>query len=448
MNVTVDRAIFSEGELSQLSRKSLQPNVLEYQLRAMFDREGFRPMDVRVLCELVKDIGVVLSISGPAYTPGLEPESYSPFIREWQNIYTNYLEGPFRQTFVNGMVQMRFVTFNPLSIYYQLLLEEQRLNVDVEEMQPIGRMRRMIPFKPRRAPYVYTTPIGEKRPLGKVSAEPLVYRQMQREYDGHFAIERTETDMLIPGNGTWAEGIVDDDVSSEITFQPELDFPRGAIFNMFMEYPFYAFPLKNVFKKIEDLNRMIESGMCVVFVEEVPEMELYKVKLKYEEFFQSWGIPLVDYVDPERLKLAGIRFFIPSTASLPRFFVIRRPLERFHSAAWAGMNTVRRRGLPGIPWASSETSGSLLVSPQPDDGFLAFVKEGVGKRIRGIEDMDVRFPLCTLHTQSEIQTKILSPLQKVLGRDLGWGETAGICTTRLRGIGEWVLLRGLMRKHL
>ena len=165
-----------------------------------------------------------------------------------------------------------------------------------------------------------------------------------------------------PGLTSWAEGYVDDEIeeTSRIV-DPELDFPNGAIFNMFPEYPFYAFPVKNVFKKIEDINRMIESGLSVVFMAEKDYgMDLRKVKGVYEDFFRSWGIQIIDYVNMERLKMSGLKYMIPTDTVLPAFFVIKRPMEKLHSSAWSGMNTVRRRGLPG---AGSHTQSLQHKTP-------------------------------------------------------------------------------------
>lgn len=452
----IDRDLVKEEELSVLSKKVLQPNVLEYQLRSLFVRPGYRPRDIRVEFSYPQKSeegeeddqgrGFQLLISGPSYSEMETEEEYSPFIRQWREFFRNYLyTSPFRKKFINGMVQLRFVSFNPLTIYYQILSEEQKRisGILLREKSEI-KMKRMVV---KREKLDLKPAFRDKGGKAEIETHPA-----KLGYDGHLAVERSEEEAQRPGISSWAEGYVQDEIPADIRqVDPSLDFPQGAIMNMFPDYPFYAFGYWNVFRKIEEINRMIEAGLEVVFLEEVPGMNIGRVKTLYREFFTNWGIPIIDYVSSERIRESGLPYFIPSDNLLPGFFVIRRPIEKLHSSAWTGMNGGRRRGLPGIPWARDELSGGILIDPQPDDGFLGkFVKGGL-KRILdgGEEETEIDFPLCTLHTPSEIQTRVIDPLEKFLRREVGFRTREDItASVRLRNIGEWMLLRGLMRKNL
>lgn len=488
MSVVQPKVLISERELSELSRKTLQPDVLEYQLRSLFMRPGFRPGDISLRVFYpggdkkeeqteIKYDGFRLLLEGPFYTEVDDESVYSPFIQQWIFLYRNYLQmGGFRKRFINGMSQLRFISFNPLTIYYQLLAEEQKKVITTIPPEPKTQMRRMIVKPPRIQRDGPGKKIIKEEPrTKKISAdvrkgikrdgpgkkimkeEPRVERMPAINlqlpfYDGNLPTERYEDEAQRPGATSWAGGYVDDEIPADVRkIDPELDFPNGAIMNMFPEYPFYAFGYWNIFKKIEGLNRMIEAGLEIVFLPEVGGMSLGKVKDIYRGFFSNWGIPVIDYVGAERLMASGLTYMIPSDRVLPGFFVIRRPVERLHSSAWAGMNGVRRRGLPGIPWARNELSGNLLVDSQPDDGFLSqFVMGGLEKRIAGGgPEMELRFPLCTLHTPSEIRREIVDPLEKILRRDIRFRAGEGMtATAELRNIGEWMLLRGLLRKSL
>lgn len=457
MSITQDRELIFEGDLSDLSRKTLQSDVLEYQLRSLFVRPGYRPRDINVQFsypsekeESETEGGFQMLISGPVYTDIEDESEYSPFIRQWREFYRNYLStSPFRKKFINGMTQLRFISFNPLTIYYQMIAEEQKKISSVISPKTKLQMRKMIVKPPR---------VKLDKPVRKVMKEeprvediPTLNLRLPY-YDGQIAVERSEEEAQRPGVTSWAEGYVEDEIPADIRkIDPEVDFPNGAIMNMFPDYPFYAFNYWNIFKKIEGLNRMIEAGLEVVFLKEVEGLSHGRVKDIYQEFFTNWGIPIIDYVGTERLMSSGLTYMIPEDKVLPGFYVIRRPIERLHSSAWAGMNGVRRRGLPGIPWARDELSGNLLIDPQPDDGFLSrFVREGLEKRIGGGGlEMEVQFPFCSLHTPSEIRRMVVDPLEALLKRNvhfrMGEGMTGKV---ELRSIGEWMLLRGLLRKFL
>ena len=143
--------------------------------------------------------------------------------------------------------------------------------------------------------------------------------------------------------------------------------------------------------------------------------------------------------------VSGVRY-----VNIPNFFVIQRPIEKFHSAAWCGMNTERRRGLGGIPWAKDQYGGLDISSPQPDDGFLSyFIKEGVLRRFQGKNSVQVFFPLCTILTEGEI-AKLMKTVERALKRPIKYivYQENSIVGVFLRSMGEWVLLRAVLRKYL
>lgn len=456
MVLTIDRESFYETDLTELSRKTLQTNVLEYQLRSLFVKGGYAPGEIGVSFSIPENgtKGYKITIYGPVYQEMESEDQYGKFVSEWREFYRNYLIGPYRINFINTLSQTRFVTFNPISIYYQLLLEEQKSIMGVEDLKNgVLQMRRTkVTFKPKRKgiPIVQKKGADIREIPRKEEPETEFYLRTQREYDGHFAVERLDEEKDRTGMSSWAEGYVDDGVPVHITkIDPQLDVPNGGIFNMFSSYPFYAFPVHNVYKKIEDINRMIESGLGVVFMNEVSGMDFRRVKETHLDFFRSWGIDVIDYVSIDRLRMSGLKNLIPSDKVLPGFFVIKRPVEKFHFSAWTGLNTVRRRGLPGIPWAMDEMNGSLLLDPQPDDGFLNyFVREGIERKLAGKHFMEVNFPVCTIHTPSEVYKLILEPLEEVFKRSIEWRVVGGVGEVRLRNMGEWILLRGMMRRYL
>jgi hypothetical protein len=450
MSATRDVINVPISTLSELSRKVFDFNVFKYQFYLLFMRGPESHAD------LMKDIkveldGNVIRIEGPSYGNGLE----GPFSANWKTIFENYLLEP---GFVDALAQLRILTVNPLTIYYQLISNESRI---------YGKEKEYTGMKMKRAVtevLVREIPITDDKRL-----ENIVKKKAEREYefsrtsygDGHVIVERSENDIANRGKkaGVFAEGFVDELLPADFKVDSLRDHPNGLLVNLFPGYPFYAFNYRNVYPKIHDLNRMIESGQCVVFVERVPERPTIDIEEEYRSFFRDWGIPIVDYVTSERIGMAEIPFLVhpPENlvggvryTNLPNFFVIQRPVEKFHSAAWCGLNSERRRGLTGIPWAKDEYSGMDISSPQPDDGFLSyFIKEGIKRRFQGKLSTQIFFPLCTILTSSEIH-RLVRTVEKVLRRSIKYNvyREEGVMGVFLRSMGEWILLRAVLRKHL
>jgi hypothetical protein len=365
---------------------------------------------------------------------------------------------------MDALVQLRIPTVNPLTVYYQLLSNEARIFGTEKKAERAVTMKRAVVEPPPQELLIRDFPVSDDKKL-----EPVVKRRIQKAYDfmrvregdGHVAVERTEEDIAGRGKkiGLYAEGFVDELLPPDFKVDPLRDHPNGLLINLFPGYPFYAFNYRNIYPKIHDLNRMIESGQCVVFVDRVDNRPLVVIEEEYRLFFRDWGIPVVDFVTSERMALAELPSLVqpPENAAggirytnLPNFFVIQRPVEKFHSAAWCGINSQRRRGLTGIPWAKDEYSGMDILSPQPDDGFLSyFIKEGIRRRLQGKLSNQVFFPLCTILTPSEIRSVIQS-VERALKRSIKYNmyREEGVMGVFLRSMGEWILLRAVLRKHL
>jgi hypothetical protein len=456
MSVSRDVINIPLKTLSDFSRKVFRFDVFKYQLYLLFMRgpESYDELMSTIKIDLKDDI---IRIEGPAYGSGLE----GFFTANWKVLFENYLLEP---GFIDALCQLRIVTVNPLSVYYQLLSNEARI---------YGKERKPEGMKMRRAavelPQIQDLLIRDLPSAEDPKLEPVVKRKVPKSYefsrssygDGHVVVERYEEDVAGGGGkvGMVAEGFVDELLPPDMKIDPLRDHPNGLLINLFPGYPFYAFNYKNIYPKIHDINRMIESGQCVVFVDRVDNRPLVVIEEEYRLFFRDWGIPVVDFVTSERMAMAELPSLVqpPENAvsgirytNLPNFFVIQRPIEKFHSMAWCGINSERRRGLTGIPWAKDEYSGMDIADPQPDDGFLSyFVAEGVKRRLQGKLTNQLFFPLCTILTPGEIG-KIIRSVEKGLNRAIRYNiyREEGVVGVFLRSMGEWVILRAVLRKHL
>lgn len=444
----------SYRSLSTHSRKAMQADVFEYQLRVPFFRVGGGdPGRVNVT---TTDKGVI-EIRGP----GRDVDD-----PEWEFYLENYLENEgFAMQYFNALAQLRIVSMNPLTIYHQLVTDEAAAGerglglrmsaaridnplVAIRRRQRREREKLVRKLFPVEADYpVAELPVAEAVPERAEDATPW---GVTRFGDGHYVAPRPGDTGGVPGLSSWVEGPLVEGGSTGTEFDPDVDYPRGALFNMYPDTLFYAFPHRNIYPRIEDLNRMIESGLAVVFLARPEAEEEYthrEVIRATEGFLRDWGVAIVDHVTEERLKEVNLPLLVPGGGSVGEFFVVRRPLEKTHSVPWASMNAFRRRGLAGLPWAS--TRGEMMETAQPDDGFLAFVREGVTRRLRGNPDVPMRAPLCTILVEAEVR-EIVAPLENMLGREipLAFIPGRGEIEIELRSMGEWTLFRGLLRKFI
>lgn len=453
MTVTKDVINIPYESLTPLSRKLFRPDVLQYHLRLFFMRGLSTYSTLQKMIKVSVDNNAIV-IEGPQYDD--ETQDYqNEFLENWKIIFENYLLKP---GFLDCICQLRFVTVNPVSIYYQLLsTEEKRQRSKTTTL----KMKRAI-IKPLD---VLEVPPRNKIPQfpGQVKdkKESHVSEVFESSYfgDGHVMYERSKDDASTnTDHGTFAEGFVDDRIPADIELVPDRDYPEGIIMNMFPGSLFYGFNYRNIYPKIQDINRLIESGMQVVYMKMFDGLGVAETETVYRRFFRDWGIPVIDFVDRYRLSIAGIKSSLDQgpdaqgfhNLHIPSFFMIQRPIRKFHNAAWAGMNTERRRGLTGIPWAGNPESGNDLQATQPDDGFLSyFIDEGISRRVRGKETIQVFFPLCSILTAGEVR-RLLKKYEQVIGRTASSTtyDEDGIVGVHLKSMGEWVLLRAMLRKHL
>jgi hypothetical protein len=439
MPLTRDVVKIPLDSLSDLSKTLYRTDIFEYQLRLLFMRGSDTYTELQRMIKVSFENRIII-IEGPQYDSE-DVDIEGPFSYNWRTIFENYM---FNKGFIDAIAQLRFVTVNPITIYYQLLQAESKM-YGISAAQSKLTMRRLALRK--ESPSVRLRP----QPSSKIDDAKEKYSYLKTTFgDGHVMIER-------PGEPL-AEGFVDDEIPANISLKPDRDHPQGLLINLFPGFPFYAFNYRNIYPKMNDINKLIESGLMVVFVRAFERKTIMEIEREYRSFFTDWSIPVIDYVTPDRLSSINMDSMIPPSenvggfkyVNLPSFFIIQRPIDKFHSCPWAGINTDRRRGLVGVPWARDMDSGMDLASPQADDGFLNyFIKEGVQRRLEGKATVQVFFPLCTIHTQSEIN-RVISKVSKVFGRQLKLysydiGNVAGIY---LKSMGEWILLRTVLRKSL
>jgi hypothetical protein len=464
MPVTRDTVNIPFETLTPLSKSLFRLDVFSYQLRLLFVRgmEGWQTIMDSILVSMRNNM---ITIQGPLYDDMMEYDlTDGSLISNWRAVFDNYL---FMKGFIDSLVQLRIVSVNPITIYYKLLMEEAKrgaaLKGDVGPEKGAVRMSEIL-FKrkmdTRIKPIEGVIPDDDKL-FEKRAGKEVLYRYLKTNHsDGHVTIERDRDyyESVTSSCGSHAEGFVDEEIPTRITIMEDRDRVHGVIVNLFPKTPFYAFNYRNLYPKIADINRLVESGLQIVFVTALENQPLKRVEEEYRRFFADWSIPVVDYVRSDRINFSEMECLVPPPenvdgmkfVNIPNFFVIQRPLDKLHNASWSGMNTERRRGLVGIPWAKSPMDGTDISSPQPDDGFLEyFIQEGVRRRLKGKPSVQVFFPLCTIHTTGEIR-RLFSKLEKTLGRSFKYHiyETNHVMGMYARNMGEWVLVRAVLRKML
>lgn len=434
------------NSLTPLARKTFRPDVLEYHVKVLVGRG--RNSDDKLREIIVRREGDVIILNGPMYNKNDEEYLIEGSVyANWKYLYENYFTNP---SFINGLCAIRIVSVNPLTIYQKLLEMEEKNNMITEVSNKRLVMSRMI-IKPTDITSSYVRkPTFVKEPFEPVK-KPIERLKLSSkvQQEGHMMFTIYDSDL--PGQSEWKEGPLNDEIPAYIQVNDELDYPNGMIMNIFNDLPFYAYNHVNLYPRMEDLNRMIESGMQIVYLED----DSLETLQTYMEFMKTWSIPVIDHVTPRRLEAAGLKFLtsiIKGVSDVKPFLVIRRPQEMLHNSAWAGICEGRRRGLVGIPWVTGEEfAGVDLKNPQPDDGFLTYwVREGVSRKMSGKDLVQVFFPVVSMRTKSEVRKLIIKPMERVLGRELKetWYPEQMVMGVYLKNSGEWLLLKSLCRKHL
>lgn len=466
MPLTRDTVNIPFETLSPLSQSLFRLDVFTYQLRLLFMR-GQETWETVIASIVVSFARNNINIQGPMYETMFEYDlTDGSLYANWRIIFDNFM---FMKGFIDGMVQLRFVSVNPITIYYKLLMEESKKggvegagnNVPESTMgirmsELLFRRRIETKLKPKGGIIPDDKELFQKR----MEKETVYNYTLNNHSDGHVMIQRDKNyfETVTSDCGSYAEGFVDEEIPGNITIMDDRDHPGGVLVNMFPKFPFFAFNYRNIYPKIADINRLIESGLQVVFVTSIDNQPLKRVEEEYRRFFQDWGIPIVDYVRADRLNFTNMECLVPPSenvdgmkfVNIPNFFVIQRPVDKFHNASWMGINTERRRGMAGIPWSKNMASGSDIGNPQPDDGFLEyFIQEGVRRRLQGKISLQVFFPLCSIFTTGEIR-RLINKVEKVLGRSFKFYtyDSNNVMGIYLRSLGEWILLRAVLRKYL
>lgn len=350
---------------------------------------------------------------------------------------------------MNMLCQLRIISTNPISIYQRLL--ENELRLDAMSSKSGLKMSELIAVpidryatnKLKFEPFIQPSQPKLPPPQKSTPTKPKIPQQMKIS-EGHVMMELTSSDVYVPGQVSWKEGPLADAFPYYLESTMD-DYEGGIVISVLPGLPFYAYPHVNIYPAIQDLNRMIEAGNQVVFLETGSPEE----KNAYESIFMDWGIPFVDYVDEQRLLKNGMR--IHGEYQIPPFFVIQRPQTILHNSAWAGMSNDRRRGLAGIPWALKKTTKPGMFDTQPDDGFLSYwVRDAYYKKIKGSGAVQVYFPLASITPIYKIKRQVVNPLEKILGRQLYFTHYPDQCVAGvfLKNMGEWIAFRTLLRKYI
>lgn len=421
---------FSGYDLTEISKALFNKEIFEYHLRTLVGRADTRE-------EVLRGIYVSVDYGDLNIYADSEFDEIKAIMDD--------------KKLVNILCQLRIISANPISIYQRLLENELRADV-LEATSSRTKLRMSELVAPAMDTYATSKLKFEPivKPLSKPIPEPVREITSQKMFDAKFISEghiMTELDpaedMYVPGQVIWKEGPVADALPDYYEKTMD-DYEGGVIVSIFPGMPFYAYSHVNIYPSVQDLNRMIEAGNQVLFLETGSQEE----KETYESLFADWGIPLVDYVDETRLLKNGMR--IHGQNPIPPFFVIQRPQTVLHNSAWSGISNDRRRGLAGVPWALRKITKPGLFDVQPDDGFLGYwLRDAYYKRVRGSGAVQVYFPLPTITPLYKIKKEVVDPLEKILGRQIYFTHYPEQCVAGvfLKNMGEWLAFRALLRKH-
>lgn len=431
---------FSGYELTDLSRLLFVKDIFEYHLRTLVGKSNTPEEVLRGITADLEYGDIFVDYKDELIS------QYDGVTEELQAIMSD-------KPLVNMLCQLRIISINPITIYHRLIENELRRDFfqAVTDSTKVKMSELIVPTSIDRTAVgkmtfepIQTTIKDIKRPEKKTVRKQEETFEAKTISEGHIMIDLKESDVYLPGQVSWKEGPLAD-AYPKYTEKTIDDYEGGVVISVVPGCPLYAYPHINMYPAVEDLNRMIEAGNQVYFLNTGSDEEIRACA----SMFNNWGITVVDYVTEERLLKNGIK--IHGAHILRPFYVIQRPQHLLHNAAWAGISNDRRRGLPGIPWAIRKTEKPGLFDIQPDDGFLSYwLRDAQSKYEDGNGAVQVYFPLLTIIPLYKIKSRVVKPFEDLLDRQLYFTHypEQGVGSVFLKNMGEWIAFRTLMRKYI
>lgn len=298
---------------------------------------------------------------------------------------------------LNGTIQLRILSLNPLSIYQAVLVERAKKVV----AEGIGRnikLANLEGFSETAGSILYA-----KNP----DANPIIY---------------DIGDSIIEGKDNTIEYVKD-------------DLPDGAMFNINGNM-FYGFPIRGIYSNMNRMHGLENAGLYAINV--FDNVETYKLICK------QWGILMVDNISLDELSNLPAVF---QTQTISPILIIKRHLNLFHDAPWASATANRVRGLNlGLPWAATSKDGKTAGRPYADDGFVDFFFADND----GTETKPLLFMLPSSRSLASIVRKI-QPMWDSFYKDspliVGKMEN-NIYSVEIGDIIQWMRFRAMIRRVL
>lgn len=293
---------------------------------------------------------------------------------------------------LNAVVQLRFLSMNPLSIYQAILTNRDKSYLTNGSVK--GR--------------IYMEGFSE-------TAKAVIYSRDNQDFIG--------------------EGFEDRDDSVEYTRN---DFPDGVIMNLDPTILFYGFPIRGIYPTMGRMHTLEKAGMMVVNAD--PEID-------YAKHCTRWGIPLVDVVLPE--EISSLPLFNPEVPVGKSMLIVKRHPNLFHDAPWASATSNRIRGLQlGVPWAMTMDDGKTPSRPFADDGFVDLFFSNVSSEE---ESKNFMFLLPTSRSRASVERSIKGYWESTFGKETPlvlqvWGNN--IYSVQIGDIVQWIQFRAMLRKIL
>lgn len=261
---------------------------------------------------------------------------------------------------LNAIVQMNLVSFSPLTMYYRLLMEENRDFVMMNyTLYKQGKESGAVnPLQTWVTGMTYV-PSYSQGTLSVMYQEPV-----QDEENSN------ETESVI------REGFPDEfQTGDKDEINIQYDFPSGFCLNLNSKFPVYVFPLRSLVSTIHAIREMEKSGLAVIPIQPTENLDEETLMQIHSDFCKQWGIELVDMVGSSRWGRTMEKHMpmLVEGGEIPPIIVIRRPYNLFHDTKWASATSIRIRGLGlGLPWAETFEDGHSINRPFADDGFINY----------------------------------------------------------------------------